>query len=475
MSNQRLPRVAIVGRPNVGKSSLFNRFVERREALVHNQPGVTRDRIYGDVEWMQRRFEVIDTGGLEPGNAEPLKHLVERQVQFAIEEARLIIMVVDGKQGAVPLDRHIANKLRRHGKIVLLAVNKVDEVKQSGIVGDFFELGLGQPYWCSAMHGTNVDELLTEVVHGLVSLPEETPEPAYKGIKIAFIGKPNAGKSTMVNRLVGQERLLVHSAPGTTRDSIMVPFVFEGRDYTLVDTAGVRRGAKVKTAVEKLSVIATNKAIEKADLVVVVLDAERGLDAQDKRVAGLVDSGRKPCVVAINKWDTVPGVERKARHKEWEAQMAEEMRFLNFCPTIFMSGQKGQKLDELMAAVDRVNANRTLFYPAKQLTSIVKEASILHQPPVRNGRKLQVYYATQLRNRLATFIFKVNDTDLVHFSYQRFLENTFRKVLGFEGIPLTLEFGNRSRNVPNPAAGARMTSSPAPDSNDDEAAAAAEA
>jgi GTP-binding protein len=438
------PRVAIVGRPNVGKSSLFNRFIERRTALVHDQPGVTRDRIYGNVEWDRKTFEVIDTGGLEPGAAEPLKNLVERQVQFAIQEARVILLVVDGQQGILPMDRHIAGLLHKQGKPVVLAVNKVDNIHQQSLAAEFYPLGFGEPIWISAQHGTNVDAILDVVCRQIVVAPEAEVGPVFAGPKVAFVGKPNAGKSTIINTLLAQERLLVHHEPGTTRDSIMVPFHYGDSDYTLVDTAGIRRHARIDTAVEKLSVVSSGKAIEQADIAVLMLDGPRGLDAQDKRVAGLIQEANKPCVVAINKWDAIE--DGKDARKKWEERLSEELFFLDFCPHLYISGKTKRNLSALMKAIDRVHANRTVHYPAQKLTAMVKEAAIIHQPPSHLGRKLNVYYVSQLKNKMATFVFKVNDHKLIHFSYQRYLVNLFRQTLGFEGIPLTLQFKDKGRD-----------------------------
>ena len=436
-------KIAIVGRPNVGKSSLFNRFIQRRDALVHDQPGVTRDRIYGRVEWSGKSFEIIDTGGLEPGTTEPLKHLVQRQVQFALDEAGLILFVVDGPQGQTAMDRYISQLLHKTGKPVLLVVNKIDQPNRAPLVADFYQLGFPDPIWVSAQHGTRIGDLLDLMIDRLEQIPRIENEQASVGVKVTLLGKPNAGKSTLINSLLGEERVLVHSEPGTTRDSIVVPFQYDERPYTLVDTAGIRKKLANATAVEKLSVMAAKKALERADLAVLILDAERGLDTQDKRVAGLIQEANKPCVVAINKWDAIE--DKRGARSTWERRLSEELFFLSFCPHLYISGLQGQNLAELMKAVDRVNANRSLFIQAKKLTSMVKEASIIHQPPSHAGRKLAVYYVSQLKNQMATFVFKVNDSKLIHFSYERYIENTFRQTLGFEGIPMTFVFKDKER------------------------------
>ena len=440
--SETLPRIAIVGRPNVGKSSLFNRIVERREALVHDQPGVTRDRIYGRANWDGHHFEVIDTGGLEPGAEEPLKNLVERQVKFAISEARVILFVVDGLQGIVAMDEYIARLLHKTGKPIVLAVNKLDNLAKSTLIADFYKLGFGEPLWCSAQHGNNVDAVLDSVFEALKTAPDAEGVP-HEGLKIAFLGKPNAGKSTLVNTLLGEDRMLVHHEPGTTRDAVFVPFRYGDTPFVLVDTAGIRRKAKVTNVIEKLATIASAKALEKADIAVLVLDAERGLDTQDKRVAGLIQEANLPVVVAVNKWDTVE--DKKTARRRWDEQLEEELYFLRFCPRVYMSGQKGQNLPGLMKSVQAVNESAQKHHPANKLTAMVREAAIVHSPPSKLGRKLTVYYVTQLKNKMATFVFKVNDRDLVHFSYQRYLENMFRETLGFEGVPMKFVFQDKGR------------------------------
>ena len=447
MSDPVLPRIAIVGRPNVGKSSFFNRTVERRDALVHDQPGVTRDRIYGRADWYGRKFEIIDTGGLEPGAEEPLKNLVERQVHFAINEARVLVFVVDGKQGLVPMDQFIAQLLHKTGKPVVVAVNKLDGMDKASYAAEFYKLGLGEPIWCSAQHGNNVDAVFEAVFEKLKTAPEIDVQPM-EGLKIAFLGKPNAGKSTLVNCLLGEERVLVHHEPGTTRDSVFVPFVHGGEPYILVDTAGLRRKAKITSAVEKLAGIASAKALEKADVAVLVLDAERGLDTQDKRVAGLVQEANIPVVVAINKWDTVE--DKKNVRRRWDEQLEEELYFLRFCPKVFMSGLKGQNVGAVLKAARAVQEAAHVHHPANKLTAMVREAAIVHAPPSKAGKKLTVYYVTQLKNKMATFVFKVNHKDLVHFSYYRYLENLFRETLGFEGVPMTFVFKDKGKERARP-------------------------
>lgn len=440
MSEANLPRIAIVGRPNVGKSSFFNRTVERRDALVHDQPGVTRDRIYGRAEWNGRPFEIIDTGGLEPGAEEPLKNLVERQVRFAIAEARVILFIVDGKQGLVAMDEFIAQLLHKTGKPVVLAVNKLDGFEKAVHATEFYSLGMGEPIWCSAQHGHNVDTVLEELFETLKKAPKVEATPM-AGLKIAFLGKPNAGKSTLVNCLVQEERVLVHHEPGTTRDAVFVPFTHDGEPYVLVDTAGLRRKAKVTNAVEKLAGIASEKALDKADVAVLVLDAERGLDTQDKRVAGVIQEANIPVVVAINKWDTVE--DKKSARRQWDDQLGEELYFLKFTPKVYMSGLKGQNVGAVLKAARSVEEQSRLHYPANKLTAMVKEAAIVHSPPSKLGKRLVVYYVTQLKNKMATFVFKVNSKELVHFSYQRYLENLFRETLGFEGVPMTFVFQDK--------------------------------
>lgn len=434
-----LMRVAIVGRPNVGKSALFNRLSGGTRSLVHDLPGVTRDRLYGQVEWEGHLFEVIDTGGLEPGADEPIKASLEQQVQIALREASTILMVTDGTAGLTDLDRHVALLLRRHGKPVILAVNKIDDSNRAPLINEFFALGFGDPIPVSAVHGTNSGDLLSTVVETL-KFEEGTPfvEPSEGGLKLAIVGKPNAGKSTLVNKLIGEDRMLVDSTPGTTRDAVQVPFHFGEQDYLLVDTAGLRRKARINDPLEYMAGGATRRAITDCEIAVLVLDATRELDQQDKRIAGYIQEAKRPCVIAVNKWDAVEN--REKFRKDWAMVLEDDLFFFKYCPVVFISGLTGKSLSRLLEAVETVAQNKSMLTPTHKLTEMVREATIIHTPPSVGKRRLAIRYVSQLRNRQATFVFKVNDARLVPTAYQRYLENLFRKHLGYDGVPLTFIF-----------------------------------
>lgn len=429
-----LPRVAILGRPNVGKSSLFNRLVERRQALVHNLPGVTRDRLYGRVDFAGHAFEAIDTGGLEPEARETLKALIARQVELAIREAAVLVLVVDGQAGVTALDRHIARLVRRQGKPILVAVNKVDSQTSEPVVADFYELGLGEPVPVSAVHGRNIDALLDRI---LAVLGEPVPGGAItaRGVRLAFVGKPNAGKSTLVNTLLGEARLLVDVEPGTTRDAVFVPFVRGGREWVLVDTAGLRRPARVSSPLERLAVASARRALEGAQISIIVLDATRPLDAQDKRVAGLVQESARPCVIALNKCDTLPQGARV--REEWDGIIRKGIHFLRFCPLVMISGRDGRNLDGLMRAIEDVDGARRRRLEQAMLRAMFKEAQLVQAPPSRGTRRLRIMDVCQAPGNAGTFVLRVNDPDLATGSYLRYLNNTLRSALGLPGVPIS--------------------------------------
>ena len=452
-----LHRIAIVGRPNVGKSALFNRLSDDRRSLIHNMPGVTRDRLYGTVTWEGITFEVVDTGGLEPGADEPLKASMERQVAIAIDEAQVIMMVCDGRDGVTDLDRHIADLLRRAEKPIVLAVNKIDTSVQEPLISEFFELGLDEPIGVSAAHGTNSGDLVSRLVECLQDAPDivasQSEEAAFS---LTVVGKPNAGKSTLVNSLLGEDRMLVDSSPGTTRDSVSVEFTFQDKSYILVDTAGLRRKARIQNPVEKLAASASVRSIRAAEITVLLLDTTREFDAQDQRIAGLIQEAKRPCVVAINKWDTIE--QKQAGRKLWLDILERNLHFLSFCPKVFISGLTGTNLKRLMATVDAVAKTRRMYTSTHRLTEMVREATLLHTPPMRGGKRLAIYYVTQLKNCTGTFVFKVNNPKLVDEQYRRYIENIFRKYLGYEGIPLAFVFrSDKGKRIGGKSTVARST------------------
>ncbi|MBI2945447.1 MAG: ribosome biogenesis GTPase Der [Candidatus Wallbacteria bacterium] len=432
-----MQKVAIVGRPNVGKSSLFNRLVGKRLALVHNEPGVTRDRLYGICEWGGLAFEVIDTGGLEPGDRAQIRRHIHRQVDKAVAEAQAIVFVVDGREGLSGLDQEAANLIRRKARRVILVVNKIDDVSKAAHAHEFARLGLGDAVWVSAQHGLNVDALLDAVARELKAhhpVLEVDEEP----VRVAIVGRPNVGKSSLINRLIEDERVLVDDQPGTTRDPVPVPFKRGKSNLTLIDTAGIRRGAKVDSPIEKISSMMARRALESAEIGVLVLDGSAGIQAQDQRIAGLIQEAAKPVVVAISKWDLMEQKEGAA--VDWERVFDEKLGFLAYASRVHISSLAGSGIDDLIIAIERVALLRKTHLGTGKLNALVREAQLVHPPPTRKGKQLQIRYVSQLKNKVATFVFKVNDRDLVHFSYVRHLERVLREAVDFTGVPLTFVF-----------------------------------
>jgi GTP-binding protein len=436
-ADERLrPVIAIVGRPNVGKSSLFNRLVGRRRALVRDVPGVTRDRLYGQVEFERWRATVVDTGGFDPSSAEPLVEGVRRQVLAAVEEADLVLLLVDAREEVTALDEEIAGILRRAGRPVVLVANKVDSREQEARLGDFYRLGLGEPLPVSAEHGRGVAEMLEAVrARG----PRPSPTPVGKGtrVSIAIVGRPNVGKSSLVNAIVGAERVLVHPAPGTTRDAVDTALVYRGRAYVLVDTAGIRRKGRVSEPLEKLAVVMALKSLERAQVAVLVLDASEGLTAQDAHIAGYAHEAGRATVIAVNKWDLVPpGMVRKAEVVE---QIRDELPFLEYAPICFTSATRAQGLGDLFDAIDTVAAEATRRVAASAVTEAFKQA-LVRRPLTIGGVPLTIQSANQVATGPPTFAVRVNRPDEIHFSYQRYLVNALRRAFGFVGSPIRLSF-----------------------------------
>ncbi|HEY8394157.1 MAG TPA: ribosome biogenesis GTPase Der [Thermaerobacter sp.] len=438
------PIVAIVGRPNVGKSTLFNRVVERRLAIEDDVPGVTRDRLYADTDWAGREFTLVDTGGIAEGE-DPLTVQVRKQVEIAIREADVLVMVVDGQAGLTPADEEVARLLRRAGKPTVVAVNKVDDPRLDGVEYDFFRLGLGEPVPVAASYGRNVGDLLDAVVR---LLPDKAPEPAAEEdeIAVAIVGRPNVGKSSLVNRLVGEERVVVSDVPGTTRDAVDVVWRHGDAVFRFIDTAGLRRRSRVKDDVEFYSGLRTQRALARADVACLVLDAREPATDQDKRIAGLALEGGKACVLAVNKWDLIRKGPTTA--DEYREALYREYDFLRFAPIVFISALTGQRLDRLVETIAQAARNHRRRVSNLALNRVLEDAMVVHEPPSRKGRRLEIKRVTQVGERPPTILFTVNDPDLVHFSYQRFLENTLRQAFDFTGTPLRLIFraaGNKSR------------------------------
>jgi GTP-binding protein len=427
-----LPVIAIVGRPNVGKSTLFNRFVGRRRALVHDVPGVTRDRLYGQVSFERWQATVIDTGGFDPSSAEPLIEGVRRQILTAVEEADLVLFVVDAREGATALDVEIARVLRRAGRPVVLAANKV-EWQEPGLA-DFYRLGVGEPVPISAEHGRGVAELL-EVLRARV--PQSVPPPARPGapVHVAVIGRPNVGKSSLVNAMVGAERVLVHEAPGTTRDAVDTTLVYEGRAYVLVDTAGIRRKGRVHEPLEKLAVVMALRSLERCQVALVVLDASEGVTAQDAHIAGYADQAGRATVLVVNKWDLVPrGMVRKAEVVE---QVHERLPFLEHTPVCFTSAVRGDGVPELFDTIDQVAAEFGRRIASAEVTATLR-AAIERRPVSLGGVPLMLQSASQVSAAPPTFALRVNKPDDIHSSYERYLVKSLRHAFGFSGTPIRL-------------------------------------
>lgn len=433
------PVVALVGRPNVGKSTLFNRLIEQPLAIVEDVPGTTRDRIYADARWGGLTFTLIDTGGLLPQPADDLIASVRDQVEIAIAEAEVIIFLVDVKEGLTANDLEIAELLRRSNKPVILAVNKADNESRRQAALEFYELGLGDLYPISALHGVGTGDLLDALLHILPPQPEEYEA---EGVKIAIIGRPNVGKSSLLNAILGQERMIVSEKPGTTRDAVDSFIEWDGQSITLIDTAGIRRRGRIARGIERYSVIRALRAIQRADVALLLLDAVEGVTAQDAHIAGYILEEAKGVVIVVNKWDLVEKdtytMESYSRH------IRRVLKFMAYAPLIFVSATTGQRVAKTIDVALKVQEARSRRIPTGKLNRVVQDAVTLHSPPSKRGRRLRIYYATQVGIAPPSFVFFVNDPDLVHFTYHRYLENQFRAAFGFEGSPMRLSFRKRT-------------------------------
>ncbi len=435
----RKPVVAIVGRPNVGKSTLFNRLVGRRTAIVEDIPGTTRDRLYGEVEWKDVHYSLIDTGGLEPDSAEKYPSLIRDQVQVALVEADVILFVVDTLTGVTPVDAEIAEQLRRTAKPVLVLANKGDNIARQEAAVEFYEIGLGDPMPLSAHHDIGVRELQDRLIELLPATPAATET---EFLRMAVVGRPNVGKSALINAILGEERVIESEVPGTTRDAVDTPFVYKDQQMVLIDTAGIRRPGKVERGIEKYSVMRARDAIVRCDVAVLVLDATQRLAAQDLHIAGYVADEYKGLIIALNKWDLLEDSdelrERTAR------RILARFKFAPWSPLAFLSAKTGLNVEGLLDLAREVGEARSTRIPTAEVNSVLREAVAAH-PPASSGRKpLRLKYVTQAETRPPTFVFFANDASLVHFSYRRYLENHFRKRFGFEGTAIRLEFRSGS-------------------------------
>ncbi|MBR0206423.1 MAG: ribosome biogenesis GTPase Der [Clostridia bacterium] len=435
------PLVAIVGRPNVGKSTLFNKLIGRRLSIVEDTPGVTRDRIYADAEWLTHSFTLIDTGGIEPESEDIIAVQMRRQAELAIETADVIIFLVDGREGMTAADEEVAAMLRRSNKPVVLAVNKLDTPKFNDAIYEFYALGLGDPVIVSAGQGLGLGDMLDEVC---AHFPEEASEEGEHPLNIAVVGKPNVGKSSLVNAILGEERCIVSNIPGTTRDAVDTLFTLDGEPYVLVDTAGIRRKRAVEDeTIERYSVIRSLAAVRRADVVLIVVDAEQGLSEQDVKIAGYVHEEGKPSVLVVNKWDLIE--KDTNTMNKFKKDMQVDLAFMDYVPFLFLSAKTGQRVNKLLAVAKESYAQSIRRITTGTLNDIVNEAISMTEPPAMSGKRLKIYYATEVSVQPPTFVIFVNDEALVHFSYKRYMENYFRKTFGFAGTPIKIIFRNRGK------------------------------
>ncbi|MBA5850532.1 ribosome biogenesis GTPase Der [Clostridium sp. cel8] len=433
------PIVAIVGRPNVGKSTLFNKLAGKRISIVGDTPGVTRDRVYAEAEWLKYNFTIIDTGGIEPENSDIIISQMRRQAQVAIDTANVIIFIVDGKEGLTAADNEVAQMLRKSGKPVVLVVNKIDNSKYEANTYEFYNLGIGNPVPISASQGLGLGDMLDEVVKHFNEDGDYSKDDEY--IKIAFVGKPNVGKSSLVNKLLGEDRVIVSDVPGTTRDAVDSYFERDDDKFILIDTAGIRRKNKVKEEIERYSVIRTYAAIEKADVCILLLDATYEISDQDEKIIGYAHELNKAILVIVNKWDLI---EKDTKTMEkFKGEISRSLSFMPYAPYLFISAKTGQRVGKVLDKVKECYENYNKRIKTGILNDIISKAIMMQEPPVVGNKRLKIYYVTQTGVKPPTFVFFVNDSSCVHFSYRRYLENQLRENFDFMGTGIKLQFRER--------------------------------
>ena len=447
------PLVAMVGRPNVGKSTLFNRIVGRRLAVVSDVPGTTRDRLYADAEWNGVTFTLVDTGGIEieeGRHTEPLSEdseqflpLIRQQAAIAIQDADVIVQLVDGMAGITAADREVADILRRSKKPVLIAANKLESTRLWDTIYEFYELAIGEVFPISALHGTGVGDFLDAMINAMPSWAE-LEEDEDDSIKIALLGRPNTGKSTLLNKLIGEERAIVSPIAGTTRDAIDTRLKWHGQEFTLIDTAGIRRRGKIDPGVEKYSVLRAIKALKRADVGLLLIDAAEGITAQDTHIAGLIKDETAATIVLVNKWDSIE--KDNYTMQEYEAKMRYELNFMDYVPIIFISAMTGQRVQKILPEVVAVNEARYVRIPTGAINKLMRDAVVRHPPPSKGGKRVKFFYATQASVAPPTLVFFVNKPEWVNFGYQRYLENRIREQYAFRGTPIRLVFRARSED-----------------------------
>ena len=438
-----LPVVAVVGRPNVGKSTLFNKLIGQRLSIVEDTPGVTRDRIYGKCEWLGREFMLVDTGGIEPESNDVILSQMRRQSELAITSANVIILVTDIKSGVTSTDMEVAQMLMKSGKPVVLCVNKVDNVGEPPMeLYEFYNLGLGEPFPVSSVHGHGTGDMLDEVLKYLPDVSAEDEDD--EAVKVAVIGKPNVGKSSLINRICGEERVIVSDIAGTTRDATDTDIENEFGKFVFIDTAGIRRKSKVLESVEKYSVLRAYMAVDRADVAVIVIDATVGFTEQDSKVAGYAHEKGKACVVAVNKWDAL---EKDGKTmNEFRKKLENDFSFMSYVPFVFVSAKTGLRVDKLFEMIRYVKEKNSVRIATGKLNEVLAYATQRVQPPSDKGRRLKIYYMTQVSTNPPTFVFFVNRAELFHFSYQRYLENQIRETFSLDGTPIVFKIRERDRD-----------------------------
>ena len=427
------PIVAVVGRPNVGKSTLFNRLAGERISIVQDMPGVTRDRIYADVEWLNYKFTLIDTGGMEPDTEDIILRQILNQAEIAIDTADVILFVTDVKAGVTDDDIQVANILRRTKKPVVLAVNKVDDMRKENMdVYEFYSLGIGDPIPISAGQVLGLGDMLDEIVKNFdeSALDEEEEDV----IKVAIIGKPNVGKSSLVNKILGEDKHIVSNIPGTTRDAVDSPVTIDGQKFVFIDTAGLRKKSKIKEDIEKYSIVRAVAAVERADVSILVIDAEEGITDQDTKIAGIAHERGKAAIIAVNKWDAIEKDDKTMN--KYLKDIGNELAYMPYAPKMFISALSGQRINKLIENIIMVNENHALRISTGLLNDVLYEAMAMQQPPADKGKQLKIYYMTQVSVKPPTFVLFVNDKELLHFSYKRYIENQMRDAFGFVGTPI---------------------------------------
>lgn len=429
------PVVAVVGRPNVGKSTFFNKIAGKRISIVEDKPGVTRDRIYADVEWLNNKFTLIDTGGIEPDTKDIIISQMKTQAEIAMDTAHVIVFMVDGRSGITTADEEIANMLRRTKKPIVLVVNKVDSNRLPDDFYDFYTLGLGEPIPISSVNALNLGDLLDVIVD---KFPENVDADYDEDvIKVAVIGKPNVGKSSLINTILGENRVIVSDIAGTTRDAIDTPFEFNEDKYVFIDTAGIRRKSKVYENVERYSVIRSLTAIERSDVCLILIDAEEGVTEQDKRIAGYAHEAGKAAVIIVNKWDLIE--KNNYTYNEYTKKVRNELAYMSYAPILFISAKTKQRVDKVLEYIKYVSNQHSMRISTGALNDLISEAILLNQPPSDKGKRLKIYYGTQVAVKPPKFVLFVNDVELAHFSYIRYLENQIRQNYNFEGTPIVMD------------------------------------